>query len=99
MAGADRLVSVACTDRLFQVHYTRPTAGDVTTRTPDERQQLPTAWPGPPRHGSFPSRIEVRGSYEALPLHQVQQRVSPQRIIAARTPDLLHRECLKEKIQ
>ena len=42
------------------------TAGDVTTRTLDERQQLPRAWPDPPRHGWFPSRIEVRGNYAAL---------------------------------
>ena len=71
----------------------------VRVRTHGERRQLPRAWTGPPRHGWFPLRIQVRGSYAALPSPRVQQRVAPLRIIAARTLDSLHPEYLKAKIQ
>ena len=99
MACGDRLVSAARRRSAVVGSLQTSTSRAVRAQTPDERQQRPRAWLGPPRHGSFPSRIEVRGSYAALRSPQVQQRVAPQRLIAARTPRSLHPECLKAKIQ
>ena len=52
-----------------------------------------------PEHGSvlggvvrFSSRVEVRGSYAALPPIQARQRVAPQRMIGAHIPRSFHPE-------
>ncbi len=97
MARSDRALGVAPADGFRQFTETEH-ASIFRVRTPGERRRCPRAWPCPPRHGWFPSRIQVGGSYATLPLLGVQQHAAPRRVIGAHMLRSFHPEYLKVKI-